>query len=123
PWILGGAVVSAVGLALAGLTPVFAVQVLCFAVFQAGLGAMLAALYAVLPDRVAARALGKASALGAVGYLVGTAVGAFVAAGAIEHPAVGIVLVPWTMVAFGVAFVVLARDRSTLAHPRARLPA
>ena len=89
PWILGGALVSATGLSLAGLTSVFALQVICFAVFQAGLGAMLAALYAIMPDRVAVSSLGKASALGAVGYLVGTALGGFVAAGPHREPGAG----------------------------------
>ena len=121
PWILGGALVSATGLSLAGLTSVFAVQVICFAVFQAGLGAMLAALYAIMPDRVAVSSLGKASALGAVGYLVGTALGGFVAAGLIESPALGILVVPWTMVVAALLIVVLAPDRSNLDQPRERL--
>jgi MFS family permease len=121
PWILGGALVSALGLSLAGVTGVFAVQVLCFAVFQAGLGAMLAALYAVMPDRVAPAELGRASSFGAVGYLVGTALGGFAAAALIQSPAAGIVAVPWTMVIAAVLFVTLARDRSNLDDPRERL--
>jgi MFS family permease len=121
PWILGGALVAALGLSLSGVTPLFAVQVLGFAVFQAGIGAMLAALYAILPDRVATSSLGRASALGAVGYLVGTAIGGFAAAAFIERPALGMVLVPWTMVVAAVLIVVLARDRSNLDQPRERL--
>jgi MFS family permease len=42
--------------------------------------------------------MAKGSALGAVGYLVGTALGGFVAAGLIERPALGILVSPWSMV-------------------------
>jgi MFS family permease len=121
PWILGGALTSAVGLTLAGLTSAFALQVIFFAVFQAGLGAMLAALYALMPDRVASTSMAKASALGAVGYLVGTALGGFVAAGLIEHPSAGLLLVPWTMVIAALLIFFLARDRSNLGEERGRL--
>jgi MFS family permease len=121
PWLLGGALVAAAGLSLTGVTPFFAVQVVGFAVFQAGLGAMLAALYAIMPDRIATTSMAKASALGAVGYLVGTALGSYVAAGLIEHPAVGIVAVPWTMVVAALLFWRLSPDRSNLDQPRDRL--
>jgi MFS family permease len=70
---------------------------------------------------VAVSSLGKASALGAVGYLVGTALGGFVAAGLIESPALGILVVPWTMVVAALLIVVLAPDRSNADQPRERL--
>jgi MFS family permease len=118
PWLLGGSLTAAVGLSLAGLTPFLLVQALCFAVFQAGLGSMLAALYAIMPDRVATTSMAKGSALGAVGYLVGTALGGFVAAGFIEQPALGILVCPWSMVIVALMVFLLARDRSNVGEPR-----
>ncbi|MDT0310373.1 MFS transporter [Streptomyces sp. DSM 44917] len=120
PWILGGAAVSSAGLALTGLTGVFALQVLFFAVYQAGLNAMLSSLHALLPDRVAAGSLGRASALGGIGYLVGTALGGAAASAAIETPGVGLRLVPWTMVAAGLLLFLLARDTSSAGLQRER---
>jgi MFS family permease len=121
PWILGGALVAALGLSLSGVTGVFVVQVLCYAVFHAGLGAMIAALYAILADRAATSSLGRASAFSAVGYLVGTALGGVVAAALIERPVAGIVVVPWTMVVAAILIVTFAKDRSNLDQPRERL--
>ncbi|MFC8823829.1 MFS transporter [Streptomyces sp. NPDC057137] len=121
PWILGGALVSAGGLAAAGLTPVFALQVLCFAVYQAGLNAMLSALHALLPDRVAKVSLGKASALGGVGYLIGTTLGGVVASKSVDDPTAGIQLVPWTMVVAALLVFFLARDASNADEPRERV--
>jgi MFS family permease len=118
PWLLGGSLTAAAGLALAGLTPVLVVQVLCFAVFQAGLGAMLAALYAIMPDRIAGTSMAKASALGAVGYLVGTALGGFLAAGLIERPGLGILVSPWSMVIVALLIFQFAPDRSNVGEPR-----
>ncbi|GAA2118432.1 MFS transporter [Actinomadura napierensis] len=121
PWILGGAAVSAAGLALTGLAPVFALQLLFFAVYQAGLNAMLSALYALLPDRVARPSLGRASALGGLGYLVGTGLGGGAASGFIDVPAAGLAALPWTMPAAALLLFVLARDVSTAGEPRDRL--
>ncbi|GAA4263509.1 MFS transporter [Dactylosporangium darangshiense] len=121
PWILAGAVASAAGLAAAGFAPVFWQQVVCFAVYQAGLNAMLSALHALLPDRVTRAALGRASALGGAGYLIGSAVGGIVASAFIGAPAIGIRIVPWTMVAAAALVFVLARERSNTDQPRGRL--
>lgn len=121
PWILGGALASAIGCTLAGLTSVFALQVVFVAVYQAGLNAMLGALYALLPDRVARPSLGRASALGGVGYLIGTALGGVVASATISAPSVGIRLVPWTMVVAALLVFCLARDTSNAHEPRASL--
>ena len=118
PWILGGAVASATGLTLTGLLPWLPAQIVTVALFQAGLSAMLAAVNALLPDRVAESALGRASAYSGLGYLVGTAVGGVVASAAIGFPALGLVIVPWTMVAAALLLVLLVHGRSSLADPR-----
>lgn len=118
PWILGGAVASAAGLTLTGVLTWLPAQIVAFAVFQGGLNAMLAAAGALLPDRVAGSALGKASAFAGGGYLVGTAIGGVAASAAITAPAWGMVIVPWTMVAAALALVLLVREGSSLGLPR-----
>ncbi|MHA6761219.1 MFS transporter [Streptacidiphilus sp. PAMC 29251] len=123
PWILGGAAVASAALALTGLSSVFALQVLCFALYQVGLSAMLSALYALLPDRVPRTSLGRASALSGVGYLLGTGLGGVAASAAINVPAVGIRIVPWTMLAVALLVFFLARDASNRDEPRQRLDA
>jgi MFS family permease len=118
PWILGGALAASASLATSGLTSVFALQILCFALYQAGLSAMLSPLGALLPDRVPKTSLGRASALSGVGYLLGTALGGVAASAAINVPAVGIRLVPWTMLAAALLLFFLARDVSNAEEPR-----
>ncbi|MDR1079078.1 MAG: MFS transporter [Propionibacteriaceae bacterium] len=98
PWLLGGAVFAAVCLALAGLTDSFPVIVICCTGSQIGLNAMVAALSALLPDRVGRSLLGRASALSGLGNLLGNATGGIVAAGFLTAPPLGLALVPWTMV-------------------------
>lgn len=117
PWILGGAVVSATGLALTGVLTWFPAQIVTFALFQGGLNTMLAAVGALLPDRVAGSALGRASAYAGLGYLVGTAIGGIAASAAIGVPARGLMIVPWTMVVAALLLVLLVRGRSSLNMP------
>jgi MFS family permease len=119
PWILGGAVVASAGLALTGVTTSFPLQVLAFAAYQGGLNAMLAAVSALLPDRVATSALGRASALAGFGYLVGTALGGFAASAAIQVPARGLLIVPWTMLVAALLMFFLIQARSSREQTRA----
>src|SRR5882757_8177056 len=114
PWILGGALTSAAGLALTGVVAWLPMQVLAFAVFQGGLSVMLAGVGALLPDQVAKAALGRASACAGLGYLAGTAAGGMIASVAISVPARGLLAVPWVLVA---AASSLDQPRQVLAGP------
>ncbi len=121
PWILGGAVVAATGLSLTGIAPSFPLQIVGWVVYQVGLSAMLAAVSALMPDRVAPRLLGRASALTGLGYLIGTAVGGIAAAAFITSPKWGLVIIPWATVAAALMLCLLARDRSSRDMPREKL--
>jgi MFS family permease len=125
PWMVGGALVAGLGLFSAGSTSSLWLLVVSFAAYQGGLGAMLAALSAVLPDRIAPASLGKTASLAGLGYLIGTALGGFVAAAYVTTPYVGLRIVPWTMLLAMVAFAILAPDRDSrdLELPRTRLGA
>jgi MFS family permease len=123
PWMVGGALFAGIGLFGVGSTSAVWALVVCFAVYQGGLSTMLAAFQAVLPDRVAPASLGKAASLSGLGYLIGTALGGFVAAAFVTTPYVGLRIVPWTMLLAMLAFVLLAPDRDSrnLEVPRTRL--
>ncbi|MFI9381369.1 MFS transporter [Kutzneria sp. NPDC052558] len=118
PWMVGGTLTAAVGLALTGVAPPGPLQILTFVLFQGGLNAMLAAAGALVPDRVARTSLGKASAYTGFGYLLGNMAGGFVAAAFIGDPAVGLAVVPWTMVIAVLAMVFLVAPQRIERDPR-----
>lgn len=128
PWILGGAVLGVPGLVLAALASPFWLVVLGYALFQGGMNASIAGLNAVTPDRVPREKLGLVSAASGLGYLVGLVAGSVVAAQLIEHPTVGLLVVPWVLLLTAGLFVVATPDRSSLhidpprMHWRAFLP-
>ncbi|MGW2283015.1 MFS transporter [Streptomyces sp. NPDC001770] len=67
PWVLGGTTVGLIGLVVAGLADSVAVLAVGWAVTQLGINATLAAMHAVLADRVPERVRGRIS--GAVGMM------------------------------------------------------
>ncbi|MER5699527.1 MFS transporter [Streptomyces mirabilis] len=118
PWILGGATVGGLGLTLTGATAWIPAQVLGFALFQGGMNALVAAAAALVPDRVAPGSLGRASAWSAAGYLLGSSLGGVIASGLVGSPGVGLMLVPWTMLA-ATALLVLTVPAVPSLEPRA----
>jgi MFS family permease len=105
PWLLASSVVAAVALTGTGVAPSLLAAGIAYAVFQAGIGVWVAALSALIPDRVAPGAVGRASAFAGLGYLLGQTIGGVVAGGTVTHPAAGLIAVPWVMV---IAAVVIA---------------
>jgi MFS family permease len=98
PWLLGGALLAACSMAPVWFTTNFPLLVVEFTVSQIGMNMMVAALSALLPDRVGKNLLGRVSALSGLGNLLGGAVGGVVASGFLPIPKFGLVVVPWTMV-------------------------
>ncbi|MER6376516.1 MFS transporter [Streptomyces mirabilis] len=123
PWILGGAVTSAAGLMLTGSTSVFTLEVVGFVIFQAGMNAMLSAIYALLPDRFAPQTMGQASAVSGIGYLLGTALGGVAASALAADPGLGLRVLPWRMVLAAMLLFGPAREEApaSRAAVRARL--
>ncbi|MFD8726004.1 MFS transporter [Streptomyces sp. NPDC059629] len=123
PWILGGSAVSATGLTLTGVTSLFPVEILGFTAFQAGMNAMLSAMYALLPDRFAPQVMGRASAVTGIGYLLGTALGGVAASALAGNPGLGLRILPWVMVLAALVLFGPAREvvPAPAAAPRAPL--
>ncbi len=120
PGILGGALLAAAGVLLMTVMPVAAVWpvVLCFCLFQIGLNTLLANFTSLLADRVHSGLMGRASAWGSLGTLLGAALGGVVvrllveAFGA-ERLSLGFAVLPWMMVVMAIV-VVLALPGATL---------
>jgi MFS family permease len=122
PWLLAGSLLAATSMAPIWFTTSFPLLVVEFTASQIGLNIMVAALSALVPDRVAKNLLGRASALAGLGNLLGSAVGAVVASGFLPTPKLGLVIVPWTMVAAAIAiclFLPTIPSRDAPARPLA----
>ncbi|MFE2108079.1 MFS transporter [Kitasatospora sp. NPDC059463] len=114
PWILAGAVCYALSVAAMSDTGSFAALLVLTVCFQTGLNAMLAALFAVLPDRVPAERLGRASSWVGLGQLLGQGLGSVAGGLLVTHPGQGLRWLPWLAVLGALAFVRFAPDRPTL---------
>ncbi|MDP5226797.1 MULTISPECIES: MFS transporter [Arthrobacter] len=80
PWVVGGAVVGALGLiALAGV-PDVALMTLAWCLVQAGCNGAYAAITAAIPDKVPVARRGTVGGLAAMGQTVGILLGAVIAA-------------------------------------------
>jgi len=117
PWLIGSSILAALALAGIGLTHSIVVIGLCYALFQVGIGTWVSALSALIPDRVPAGSVGKASAFAGFGYLVGMTVGGIIGGGFVTKPAAGLILVPWTIVIAAILITVLVRGRDNRADP------
>lgn len=123
PWILGTAVVSAIGMLPMLVADSFALVLISFVVFQAGLAAMVVSLSALLPDHVPPGRLGRASSIIGLGSLFGLALGGVVASFFITTPRLGLAGVPWLMVVAAVVGLFVIPSSSTLHRVRERTSA
>jgi MFS family permease len=121
PWLLAGSLLAAGSMGAVWFTTSFPLLVVEFTVSQIGLNIMVAALSALLPDRVGKALLGRASALAGLGNLLGGAIGGVIASGFLPTPKLGLVIVPWTMVAAAVAICLLLPTISSQDAPVERL--
>jgi MFS family permease len=105
PWLLVAAAVAITALTFVSTTQSRLPIIIAYGVFQVGVGLWVASLSALLPDKVAPGAMGKASAFGGVGYLIGQTLGAAVGGAFVSQPSIGLIAAPWTM---ALAAVILA---------------
>jgi MFS family permease len=111
PWLLGAAALAALGLIAVGLTANLIVIGIGYALFQAGIGTWVAALSALIPDRVRPGAVGRASAFAGFGYLLGQTIGGVVGGAFVTKPSAGLVFVPWTIVIAAILIALFVRDK------------
>jgi len=113
PWILGGSLVTAIAGCALSFTHSFPVLVLLWVAVQISMNAMVGPLAALLPDRVAQRDLGRASAWLGVGSLLGLSVGGAGAGLLIAAPTAGLRWIFWLMPLGGLLIWLAAPERST----------
>lgn len=93
PWIIGGALVGTVGLALVALAPNVPLLVLGWAITQGSFNAVLGALTAILPDQVPSAQRGRMSGLLGLCGPLGIVTGTFLAS-RVDQSIVAMFLVP-----------------------------
>ncbi|WP_217510235.1 MFS transporter [Streptomyces vilmorinianum] len=118
PWIVGGGLAAAASLSAMSLVRDFATLVALWMVFQIALNAFLGPLIAILPDRVSAADLGKASSCVGAGQLVAQSVAGIVAGLFLAVPAEGLRWIPWLLAAGALLVFFLLPDRSNRHEPR-----
>ena len=111
PWIASGGVLLGLAATTMSFTSDFAVLVFLWVVFQIGLAVVLAPLFAVLPERVSPKNLGKASTLIGLGQLLAQSLGAIVGGAYITVPREGLRWLPWLIAVAMIVFVLLSREK------------
>jgi MFS family permease len=119
PWLIGSALLAAIALAGTGLTHSVVLIGVCYALYQAGIGTWVAALAALIPDRVPRGSIGRASAFAGFGYLLGQTIGGVVAGGFVTEPSRGLIVVPWTIVIAAILIALFVRGKDNRAEESA----
>jgi MFS family permease len=109
PWVLGGAVTGAVAMLLLSAADSVWLLVLSWALAQAALNAMLAAVTATVPDQVPVRERGVVGGVLAIAQTAGVIVGSGIAA-ATGSIAAGYLTIAVVLVATTVPYAVDSRD-------------
>lgn len=117
PWVLGSAVLGAVALVVLGRQSSLAGVAVWWCCVQLCLNTQLAALIAVVPDRVPARQRGLVSGVVGLAQPLGVAVGVAVVSRVVTSPAVGYDVVAAVLLVTAVGFVVVVPE-PPVAEPR-----
>lgn len=121
PWILAGAATATIGLMLLAISADFVSLLLAWLVLQVGQNAFLAAIGAVIADRVAPHRQGLVSGIFGTSNTVAQAVGAIIGAQFVLNVDVGF----WTLAAIPIVgatiILILIPDTSNVGQPRTPL--
>lgn len=110
PWILGGAVLGAVGLAVTSAQTTVISVALGWCLAQLGLNAMLAGTNAVVPDQVPVRQRAAVSGFIGIPQTLGLVVGALLVTTVVTGTVTGYLLLAALVVLCALPFVLLTRD-------------
>lgn len=105
PWLIVAAIIAILALVASGSTQSRLLIPIAYGAFQVGVGLWVSSLSAILPDKVAPSQMGRASAFGGIGYLIGQAVGGVAGGAFVTQPSLGLAVLPWIM---AVAVILLA---------------
>ncbi|MFF3458764.1 MFS transporter [Streptomyces sp. NPDC002730] len=118
PWILGGAVLGAVGLAVTSAQTTVIGVALGWCLAQLGLNAMLSGTNAVVPDQVPVRQRAAVSGFIGIPQTLGLVVGALLVTTVVTGIATGYLLLAALVVLCALPFVLLTRDPQVPFLPR-----
>ncbi|WP_328726491.1 MFS transporter [Streptomyces sp. NBC_00259] len=118
PWILGGAVAGAAGLAVTSAQTTVVGVTLGWCLAQLGLNAMLAGTSAVVPDQVPVGQRAAVSGWIGIPQTLGLVVGALLVTMVVTSTAAGYLLLALLVVLCALPFVVLTRDPRDPRDPR-----
>jgi MFS family permease len=122
PWTVGGAVVGAAGIAIVAAAPDIPVMAIGWFIASVGLGGMLAALTAALPDRVPVAQRGTLGALIGVSQMLGTVLGALVVTVVVPRMAAGYATCAVILVVGAAIFVLSTPDEPLPAEFKPAVP-
>ena len=117
PWTLAGAAVGAVGLAVLATAPSVAVMTIGWCLVQAGIGGMLAALTAVVPDQVPIAQRAQVGGLIGISQMLGTVMGAVVVTLLVSGLQAGYLACAVIVVVGAIFFVLRTPDTQLITKP------
>jgi MFS family permease len=121
PWLIGGGAAAAGFLALLATASNVPLLALWWCLYQAAQNALMAALAAIVPDRVPSERRGTVSAVYAIGFTIAVAAGATAGARFLTRPATGFTVLAGVLVLLPVIAVLLAPDYSSRDRERRAL--
>jgi MFS family permease len=110
PWTVLGSLIGAVGLVVLAVAPNIVVMTLGWCVVQAGIGGMLAALTAALPDKVPVEQRATVGGYIGISQMLGTVLGTLIVTVLVTQLAGGYVACAVLVVLGGLAFTLFTRD-------------
>jgi MFS family permease len=110
PWTVLGSMIGAAGLVILAVAPNIVIMTLGWCVVQAGIGGMLAALTAALPDKVPVEQRATVGGFVGISQMLGTVLGTLIVTVLVTQLAGGYVVCAVLVVLGGLAFTVWTRD-------------
>lgn len=121
PWLIGGGITAAIFMALLATAQTMVLLIVWWCLYQATQNAIIAALAAILPDRVPNARRGTISAMYGIGVLLGGAIGAVAGARFIAVPSTGFLALAAVVIVLPIGCALLAPDFSNRNHQRRTL--
>lgn len=121
PWLICGGIAAAIFMALLATAQTIPLVILWWCLYQAAQNAIIAALVAIIPDRVPNVRRGTLSAVYGIGLLVGIAIGAVVGANFIGVPSTGFMALAVVVIVLPIVSALVAPDFSNKDQQRRKL--
>lgn len=112
PWVVGGAIASALTMCALSTAASVTAVLIWWSLFQIAANAVVVALTAVIPDRIAPSHRGVASTFIGAGVLIAVTIGSLIGAQFLTSPSTGFLVFGALALVLPLVFVAIAPDRS-----------